>query len=175
MSIIKDAIRTIPDFPIKGIMFRDVTTILNHPEAFDETMRELSACADKLGDADVFAGAESRGFIFAAPLAWGKKKAFVPIRKPGKLPFDTYKETYDLEYGQEALEIHTDAILPGQKVIIVDDLLATGGTAKAMAKLVERCGGIVLGFLFVVELPDLKGRYVLSDYPMHALVQFEGE
>ena len=174
MKDIKDYIRTIPDFPEKGIMFRDVTTVLSDPEGFSLAISTLQSQLDNT-DFDVVAGVESRGFIFGSPIASNLKKAFVPIRKKGKLPYKTIEESYTLEYGSATLEIHEDAIKPGQKVVLVDDLIATCGSMKAAIKLVERLGGKVVKILFLVELPDLGGRKVLKDYDVYSATQFEGE
>ncbi len=168
---LKKKIRTIVDFPVKGVRFRDVTTLMKDAEG-------LAAAIDQMVDSvsdlefDIVAGPESRGFIFGVPVAVKLHKGFVPVRKPGKLPGEVYSQEYSLEYGTSKLEIHTDAIRPGQRVLIVDDLLATGGTAAAIAKLIEKAGGVVAGFVFVIDLVDLKGREALADYPVRALVQF---
>ena len=160
-------IASIPDFPAKGIMFRDVTPILENPEAFREAVLRLAEYAKSVG-ADVIAGPESRGFIFGAPVAYELNIGFVPVRKPGKLPRETICCEYALEYGTNVLHMHSDSIKPGQRVVIVDDLLATGGTAKATAKMVEQLGGIVAGFAFIIELEGLPGREVLEGYDVHA-------
>ncbi len=160
-------IASIPDFPTAGIMFRDVTPILGSPEAFREAVLKLAEYAKSVG-ADVIAGPESRGFIFGAPVAYELNVGFVPVRKPGKLPRETISCEYDLEYGTNVLHMHRDAIRPGQRVVIVDDLLATGGTAKATAKMIEELGGVVAGFAFIIELEGLPGREVLKDYDVHA-------
>lgn len=170
----KKIIVTIPDFPKKGIMFRDVTTVLQNGEAFKAACDEFTEYAKEV-KADVIAGAEARGFMFGSPVAVNLGIGFVPIRKPGKLPREVISESYDLEYGSNTLCIHKDAITPGQRVLIVDDLLATGGTVKAMIKLIERLGGVVAGCIFLVELVDLPGRKVIGDYPIKSLVEYEGE
>ena len=174
MKDLKDYIRTIPDYPKKGIMFRDVTTVLSDADglklAIDEMMKLLEGV-----DFDVIAGCEARGFICGAPLAYNLHKPFVPIRKKGKLPAATVSQAYDLEYGTAEVEIHVDAIKPGQKVVIVDDLIATGGTVEAGAKLVEKLGGKVVKAIFLMELSDLSGREKLKDYDVASVVQFEGE
>jgi len=172
---LKSSIRTIPDFPKKGIMFRDITTLLQDPEAYAQMMERLVEEAGKLGDFDLIAGADARGYLFIAPMALEMRKGMVLIRKPGKLPAAVYEVEYGLEYGTSKLQIHQDAIKPGQRVLLVDDLLATGGTALAMAKLVEMCGGEIVGFIFPVELPELKGRELLKDYPVQSVITFEGE
>jgi adenine phosphoribosyltransferase len=174
MKTIKDYIRTIPDFPIKGIQFRDITTLVDNADGFKlavDTMCDM----EKDLDFDIIAGAESRGFIFAAPMAYNMHKPFVLIRKKGKLPFKTISQSYDLEYGSTEIEMHTDSFKPGAKVLIVDDLIATGGTTKAMIKLVEKLGGVVAGVCVLVELVDLKGRERIKDYRLDSAVTYEGE
>jgi adenine phosphoribosyltransferase len=170
---LRQAIRNVPDFPKPGIMFRDITTLLLRPELMVEA--EAALLAPFRGKVDVIAGVESRGFILGAGLAWPEKLPFVPLRKPGKLPAATYRESYSLEYGTDALEVHQDAFRAGQRVLIVDDLLATGGTAVAAARLVERSGAIVAGLTFAVELDFLEGRKKLSAYTVHSLVHYAGE
>lgn len=166
---LKGTIRDVPDFPKPGILFKDITPVLARPELLQGiTDHFASVFADQ--DIHAVVGMESRGFIFGAPLAMKMGAAFVPARKPGKLPYDRISEEYSLEYGTARLDMHTDAIVHGQKVVIIDDLVATGGTALATAKLVERLGGKVAGFAFVVELSFLDGRKVLSPYPVHSLV-----
>jgi adenine phosphoribosyltransferase len=173
-DLLKRSIRTIPDFPKKGIMFRDITTLLQNPKAFKLACDQFYArYKDRKIDAVV--GIESRGFVFGAVLAYLLGASFVPVRKPGKLPFATLKEKYDLEYGSNIVEIHTDAIRKGQRVLIADDLIATGGTAQATIKLVEALGGKVVECCFVVELPELKGREKLKGHPVFNLVEFEGD
>ena len=171
---IKYLIRTIPDFPKKGIMFRDVTTLLKDPQGFRQTIdlfynRYSSFKIDKI------VGIESRGFIWAGALAYKMGKGFVPVRKPGKLPAEKERVEYQLEYDKDVLEIHKDAILPGENVLIVDDLLATGGTASAAITLVERLGGKVVECAFIVGLPALKGKEKLSNYKVFNLIEFEGD
>ncbi len=157
MLDLKQYIRSIKDFPKPGIMFRDITPLLSHPEAFRESIRRI---VERFRDSriNVVAAAEARGFIFAAPVALELNAAFVPVRKPGKLPFDTSAFHYELEYGQDTLEMHTDAVKPGDRVLLVDDLLATGGTINACAQLVERSGAEVVGCAFAIELSFLGGR-----------------
>jgi adenine phosphoribosyltransferase len=171
---IKSAIRTIPDFPKKGIMFRDITTLLENPNAFKLACDEFYG-RYKDTQVDVVVGVESRGFIFGSVLAYLLSASFVPVRKPGKLPYKKIREEYELEYGKDCVEIHADAIKKGQRVLIVDDLVATGGTVAAAIKLVEKLGGKVIECCFVVELPELKGREMLSGYNVFSLVEFEGE
>ncbi|NMA95531.1 MAG: adenine phosphoribosyltransferase [Clostridiales bacterium] len=168
---LRQAIRVIPDFPKKGVSFKDITTLLQDKEAYTYTIDYLiEYCRDK--DVDVIVGPEARGFVIGAPLAYGLGVGFVPVRKPGKLPGETIQYEYELEYGKDALEIHRDAITPGQRVIIADDLLATGGTAFATAKLVEELGGEVIGFVFIIELSYLKGRDMLTDYEIMVPVKY---
>ncbi|HNX69069.1 MAG TPA: adenine phosphoribosyltransferase [Candidatus Omnitrophota bacterium] len=168
---LKAKVRTIPDFPKKGILFRDITPLLKDPKSFREIIEELAKVAKKHKIAMV-AGIESRGFIFGAPLAAKLGVGFVPIRKKGKLPWRTHRVPCVLEYGEEVLEIHEDAVKPGQKVMIVDDLLATGGTAEAATKLVEAVGGKVGLLAFVIELEPLKGREKLADYDVCSLLKY---
>lgn len=174
MKTVEDYIRTIPDFPEPGIMFRDVTSVLQDAEGFRLAVGEMQKKIEAL-EFDVIVGAESRGFLFGAPLAYNLKKAFVPVRKKGKLPCETIEETYDLEYGTATIEIHKDAIRPGQKVVIVDDLIATGGTIEAAIKLVERLGGEVVMVLFLLELAGLDGRKKLAGYNVESVVTYSGK
>jgi adenine phosphoribosyltransferase len=164
-------IRAIPDFPQPGILFRDITPVLGDARALREV---VSAMADYAEDreAEVIVGIESRGFVFGAPVAVECRLGMVPIRKVGKLPFETVRAEYALEYGTAAVEVHADAIRPGQRVVIVDDLLATGGTARAAANLVEKVGGVVAGFAFLIELTDLNGRAQLDGYDMRSLIRY---
>ena len=164
-------IRSVPDFPVEGILFYDITTMIKNPAALKYSIKQL---ADHYKDSqiDVVAGMESRGFIFGVPLACELDTGFVPIRKPGKLPADSISESYQLEYGTNTLEVHTDAITKGQKVLIVDDLLATGGTAKATCNLVERLGGEVVGIAFIIELTFLNGREKLQEYNIYSMLQY---
>ena len=174
MKNLSDYIRTIPDFPKKGIMFRDITTVLQDKDGLQLAIDSMQNNLKNI-DFDVVVGAESRGFIFGMPIAYNMKRSFVPIRKKGKLPAETIEESYDLEYGQATLEMHKDAIKPGQKVVIVDDLIATGGTAEAMIKLVEKLGGEVVQLNFLIELSDLNGRRKLSNYDIKSCIQYKGE
>ena len=173
MKKLEDYVISIPDFPKPGILFRDVTGVLASGEGFrlavDEYCRRLEGV-----DFDLVLGMESRGFLFGAPVACRLGKGFVPVRKPGKLPRETIAQSYDLEYGQATLEVHKDDIRPGQKIVIVDDLLATGGTAEAAAKLVERLGGTVVKMVFLIELVDLGGRAKLAKYPVDGVIGFPG-
>jgi adenine phosphoribosyltransferase len=164
-------IRNIPDFPKPGILFRDITPLLGNPAAFRTAVVEL-ANPFRQSKIDVVVAAEARGFIFAAPIALELNAALVPVRKPGKLPFQTIAHSYDLEYGSDMLQIHTDAMTQGAKVLVVDDLLATGGTVEACCKLVEKGGGTVVGCAFLIELSDLHGRRKISQYETVSLVQY---
>lgn len=174
MKKLEDYIRTIPNFPKQGIMFRDITTVLQDKDGLQLAINSMQENLKDI-DFDVVVGAESRGFIFGMPIAYNLKKAFVPIRKKGKLPAETISESYDLEYGQATLEIHKDSIKKGQKVVIVDDLIATGGTAEAMIKLVERLGGEVVQLNFLIELEDLKAREKLANYEIKSCIKYKGE
>jgi len=167
-----DYIRSIPDFPKPGILFRDITPLLASPEALRETIRRM---ADHFRDAGVttVAAAEARGFIFATPLALELDAAFVPVRKPGKLPFDTQAFHYELEYGTDSLEIHTDAFHKGARVLMVDDLLATGGTMQACVQLAENGGAEVVGCTFVIELDGLNGRAKLEPHEVFSLIHYD--
>ena len=171
-ELIKSKIRDIPDFPREGIIFKDITTVLKDPEAFKHAIDSLAKHYEKQ-KLDYIAGIEARGFIFGSALAYKMGIGFIPIRKPGKLPHKTETVSYDLEYGKDSLEIHCDAVEPGEKVLIVDDLLATGGTADAAIKLVKKIGGIVAGIAFVVELEFLEGRKKLpQDCNITRLITF---
>ena len=174
MKSLKDYVVTVPDFLEKGVMFRDVTSVLEDAEGLHLAIDEMQKCLDGL-DFDVIAGVESRGFIFGMPIAYNLKKPFVPVRKAGKLPRETVSRTYDLEYGQATIEMHTDSIKPGQRVVIVDDLIATGGTVAAAAKLVESLGGEVVRILFLMELEGLEGRKRLSNYDVASVIKYEGK
>ena len=164
-------IREVPDFPKPGILFYDITTLLKEPDAFRDVIDRM---AEPVADEriDLVVGMESRGFIFAAPLAYKLGAGFVPVRKLGKLPADTIEVEYDLEYGTATLEVHRDAIAEGQRVLIVDDLLATGGTVLGTIELVKRLGGEIAGLSFMVELTALHGRDKLGDYPIHTLITY---
>jgi adenine phosphoribosyltransferase len=167
-----DYIRSVPDFPKPGILFRDVTPLLANPAAFRSAVVEM-ANPFRTAKIDVVAAAEARGFIFAAPVALELNAALVPIRKPGKLPYHAERFSYELEYGIDTLEIHTDAIPPGAKVLVVDDLLATGGTVEACCRLVEKVGGVVVGCAFLIELAELKGARRIAKYKSVSLVKYE--
>lgn len=168
-TMLKQHIRDIPDFPEPGIMFRDITPLLAHPDMFRLAIDEMTK---RYPDADKVVVIESRGFIFGTPVAYALNAGVVPVRKPGKLPASTFSEEYDLEYGTNTLEIHQDAISADEKVIIVDDLLATGGTVAATIKLVERFGGEIIGISVLAELLDLGGRQRVGEYPVHSLVTY---
>lgn len=169
-------VRSIPDFPEPGIIFRDITTVTQTAEALNCALDAMEKHVEWMkDDIDVIVGLESRGFIFGMPVARDLNKGFIPVRKKGKLPCETVSQSYDLEYGTAEIEIHTDAIKPGQKVLIVDDLIATGGTIEAAIKLVEKLGGEVIGCLFLIELAGLNGREKLKNYNVEAVVTYEGK
>ena len=168
---LKPHIREIPDFPVKGILFRDITPLMQAPEAFRHVIDRFAEQYEDAG-IDVILGIEARGFLIGAPLAYRMRRPFVPVRKEGKLPYETHSVRYALEYGQEVVEVHTDAISHGQRALILDDLVATGGTMAAGAKLVESMGGVVAGLAAVIELLDLDGRERLSGYGLFSLVQY---
>jgi adenine phosphoribosyltransferase len=165
-------IRDVPDFPIEGILFKDITTLTRNKEAFREAIDRM---ADQYADSNVdrIVAIEARGYIFGAPLAYKLGAGFVPIRKPGKLPAETISESYELEYGTNTLEMHRDGIEPGQRILVVDDLLATGGSARAAINLVERLGGRIVGVAFLVELDFLNGREKLEGYDMLSLIHYD--
>jgi len=170
---LKSLIRDIPDFPKPGILFRDITTLLGHPEGLRYTIDTLTEKCKVMGlTPDYVVGMESRGFLFGVPLAYQLGSGFIPVRKPGKLPAAVHQIEYDLEYGTDSLEIHQDALQNHHSVLIVDDLIATGGTAKATAELLSRIGCNVLGFAFIIELQDLGGRKRLPDLPIITLVEY---
>jgi adenine phosphoribosyltransferase len=171
MEKLKNKIRNIPDFPIEGVLFRDITTLLNDVDTFIESI-ELMTDIVREKKADKIIGIEARGFIFSAPIAYKLKIPLNLIRKPGKLPAETLSESYKLEYGENTVEIHKDAVRKGDRVVICDDLLATGGTAKASAKLIEKLGGTVVSILFLIELTDLKGRDKLKGYPVDTIIKY---
>ena len=174
MKKLEEYIRSIPDFPEEGIIFRDVTSVLEDGDGFTLAIDTMQDMIKDL-EIDAIVGAESRGFIFGAPIAYNMHKPFHLIRKKGKLPCETIEESYDLEYGSATIEMHKDSIKPGQKVLIVDDLIATGGTTEAMIKLVERLGGEVAGILVLIELAGLKGRERLAGYRLDAAITYEGK
>ena len=174
MKKVEDYIRSIPDFPEEGIIFRDITSVIESAEGLQLAIDELAKLLEGV-ECDVIAGAESRGFVFGMPLAYLLKKPFVMVRKAGKLPCETISKTYDLEYGTATIEIHKDSIKKGQKVVLVDDLIATGGTMKAAAELIEELGGKVAKILFLIELKGLEGRKVLEGYEVASVVEYEGK
>ncbi|MGA8179128.1 MAG: adenine phosphoribosyltransferase [Desulfobacterales bacterium] len=171
---LKEKIRTVPHWPIKGVMFRDITTLLQDPAAFKETCDTLYDRYRNI-KVDKVVAIDARGFIFGAVLAYKLNVGFVPVRKAGKLPYKTISEPYTLEYGKNVVEMHIDAIQKGERVLIVDDLIATGGTASAATKLVEKLGGEVVECVFIVELPDLNGKEKIKKYSAYTLTEFEGE
>ena len=174
MKKLEEYVVSIPDFPEPGIIFRDVTSILQDADGLQLAIDSLQKLLEGL-DFDVIVGTESRGFIFGMPLAYNLKKPFVLVRKKGKLPRETISESYDLEYGSAEIEMHRDAIKPGQKVVMVDDLIATGGTIEAAARLVERLGGEVVKMIFVMELAGLGGRKKLARYNVESVIVYEGK
>lgn len=174
MKKVEDYVRSIPDFPEPGIIFRDITSVLQDADGLQLAIDGMQKLLEGL-DIDVIAGAESRGFVFGAPIAYNLHKPFVLIRKKGKLPGETISKSYDLEYGSATIEMHKDAIKPGQKVVIVDDLIATGGTVEAACKLVEELGGEVVKVIFLMELAGLKGREKLKGYDVGTVISYEGK
>ena len=174
MKKLEEYVRSIPDFPQEGIIFRDVTSVLEDPDGLHLAIQSMQ---DKLKDTefDVVVGTESRGFIFGVPIAYNLHKAFVPVRKKGKLPCETVSMEYDLEYGSAVIEMHKDSIKPGQKVVLVDDLVATGGTIEAAIKLVEELGGEVVKVVFLMELAGLKGRERLKGYEVESVLCYDGK
>ncbi len=174
MKKIEEYVRSIPDFPEPGIIFRDVTSVLQDKDGLKLAIDQMQELLTGL-EFDIIAGPESRGFIFGVPIAYNLNKPFIPIRKKGKLPCETVSMDYDLEYGKATIEIHRDAIKPGQKVVIVDDLIATGGTIEAITKLIEMLGGEVVKIIFLMELKGLKGRDKLTGYNVDTVIQYEGK
>ena len=174
MKKIEEYVRSIPDFPEPGIIFRDVTSILQDPDGLKLSIDLIQEKLEGL-DFDVIAGTESRGFIFGVPVAYNLHKAFVPVRKKGKLPCETVSMDYDLEYGTATIEMHKDSIRPGQRVVLIDDLIATGGTIEAAIKLIEQLGGVVVKVVFLMELAGLKGREKLSGYDVDSVICYEGK
>ena len=174
MKKVEDYVVSIPDFPEPGIIFRDVTSVIQDAEGLQLAIDEMQKLLDGV-EFDVLAGAESRGFIFGMPIAYNMKKPFVLVRKKGKLPRETVEMSYDLEYGSATIEMHKDAIKPGQKVVLVDDLIATGGTIEAAAKLVEQLGGEVVKIIFLMELAGLEGRKKLAKYDVGSVICYEGK
>lgn len=173
MKKLEEYVRSIPDFPEPGIIFRDVTSVLQDKDGLKLAIDQMQELLNGL-DFDVIVGPESRGFIFGVPIAYNLNKAFVPIRKKGKLPCETISMDYDLEYGKATIEMHRDAIKPGQKVVIIDDLIATGGTIEAITKLINTLGGEVIKIIFLMELKGLNGREKLEGFNVDAVIQYEG-
>lgn len=174
MKKLEEYVRSIPDFPEPGIIFRDITSVLQDADGLQLAIDSMIKLLDGV-DYDVVAGTESRGFIFGVPIAYEMHKPFVPVRKKGKLPCETISQSYDLEYGQATIEMHKDSIKPGQKVVLVDDLIATGGTIEAAIKLVEQLGGEVVKVIFLMELAGLKGRERLKGYDVASVITYEGK
>ncbi len=174
MKKLEEYVKSIPDFPEKGIIFRDVTSVLQDADGLHMAIDQMQEKLEGV-DFDIVLGPESRGFIFGVPIAYNMHKAFVPVRKKGKLPRATISQTYDLEYGTATIEIHKDAIKPGQKVVIIDDLIATGGTTEAIIKMVEELGGEVVRCVFLMELAGLKGRERLNGYDIDSAIIYEGK
>ena len=174
MKKIEEYVRSIPDFPEKGIIFRDITSVLQDADGLKLAIDSMIKLLDGV-DFDVVVGTESSGFIFGVPIAYALGKPFVPVRKKGKLPCETISEKYDLEYGSAEIEMHKDSILPGQKAVLVDDLIATGGTIEACTKLIERLGGEVVKIIFLMELAGLKGRDKLAKYDVSSVITYEGK
>lgn len=174
MKKIEEYVRSIPDFPEPGIIFRDITSVLQDADGLQLAIDSMIKLLDGV-DFDVVAGTESRGFIFGVPIAYEMHKPFVPVRKKGKLPCETISQSYDLEYGQATIEMHKGSIKPGQKVVLVDDLIATGGTIEAAIKLVEQLGGEVVKVIFLMELAGLKGRERLKGYDVASVITYEGK
>jgi adenine phosphoribosyltransferase len=168
---LRDKIRDVPDFPREGILFKDVMPLIADPAYFAESIRQLAEWT-RPRQPDLVLGAEARGFIFGGALAYELGAGFIAARKPGKLPWETIEATYALEYGVDSLQVHRDAVRPGARVIVLDDVLATGGTAKAKCELVEQLGGVVAGVVFVIELAFLNGRERLAGYDVHSLIQY---
>ncbi|HHX62195.1 MAG TPA: adenine phosphoribosyltransferase [Epulopiscium sp.] len=171
MMKLEDLIRDVVDFPEKGIVFKDITPLLQSPEGLRESVNRMQEGLKDL-DFDLVVGPESRGFLFGVPIAYNLNKGFVPVRKPGKLPYKTISQDYDLEYGSSTIELHIDAIKPGQKVVIVDDLLATGGTTRAMIDLIEKMGGEIVKIVYLIELEFLKGIELFEGYNVSSLIKY---
>ena len=174
MKKLEEYVRSIPDFPEPGIIFRDVTSILQDADGLQLAIDSIQELL-KDTEVDLIAGTESRGFIFGMPVAYNLHKPFVPVRKKGKLPCETISQEYDLEYGSAEIEMHTDAVKPGQKVAVIDDLIATGGTVEAAVKMIEKLGGEVVKIIFLMELAGLKGRERLKDYDVESVICYEGK
>ena len=174
MKKVEDYVRAIPDFPEPGIIFRDVTSVLQDADGLQLAIDAVQGLLEGI-EFDAVVGPESRGFIFGVPVAYNLKKAFIPVRKKGKLPCETIEKTYDLEYGTATIEMHKDSIKPGQRVVIIDDLIATGGTIEAITKLVEELGGTVVKIVFLMELEGLNGRQKLEGYDVDAVIRYPGK
>lgn len=174
MKKLEEYVRSIPDFPEPGIIFRDVTSILQDADGLQLAIDSIQELL-KGTEVDLIAGTESRGFIFGMPVAYNLHKPFVPVRKKGKLPCETISQEYDLEYGSAEIEMHKDAVKPGQKVVVIDDLIATGGTVEAAVKMIEKLGGEVVKIIFLMELAGLKGRERLKDYDVESVICYEGK
>ena len=174
MKKVEDYIRTIPDFPKPGILFRDVTTVMQDAEGFRLAIDSIQELIKDV-EYDAVVAPESRGFIFGTPIAYNNHKSIVPVRKKGKLPCDTIEASYELEYGTATIEIHKDSIKPGQKIVLVDDLMATGGTIEASVKMIEALGGKIVKIVFLMELAGLKGRARLKDYDIDSVIIYEGK
>lgn len=174
MKKLEEYVRSIPDFPEEGIIFRDVTSVLQDKDSLKMSIEQMQENLDGL-DFDVIVGPESRGFIFGVPIAYNLNKAFIPVRKKGKLPCETVEMEYALEYGTATIEMHKDSIKPGQKVVIIDDLIATGGTIEAITKLIEQLGGEVVKIVFLMELEGLKGREKLKGYDVASVIKYAGK
>ncbi len=174
MKKLEEYVRSIPDFPEKGIVFRDVTSVLQDKDGLRMSIDQMQALLEN-EDFDLVLGPESRGFIFGVPIAYNLNKGFIPVRKKGKLPCETVEMEYALEYGTATIEIHKDAIKPGQRVVIVDDLMATGGTIEAIIKLIEQLGGVVVKAVFLIELEGLNGRSRLEGYNIESVIKYEGK
>lgn len=174
MKKLEEYVRSIPDFPEEGIIFRDITSVLQEPDGLKMSIEQMQDLLKDV-DFDVVVGPESRGFIFGVPIAYNLHKGFVPVRKKGKLPCETIEKEYALEYGTATIEMHKDSIKPGQKVVIIDDLIATGGTIEAIIELIEQLGGEVVKVIFLMELEGLKGRDKLKGYNVDAVIKYEGK
>lgn len=174
MKKLEEYVRSIPDFPEEGIIFRDVTSVIEDAEGLQLSIDTMEGLVSDL-EYDVVAGAEARGFIFGTPIAYNQKKPFILIRKKGKLPCETIQKEYALEYGTATIEMHKDSIKPGQRVLLVDDLIATGGTTKAMIELIEEMGGIVAGIVVLIELAGLEGRKLIADYRLDSAIIYPGK
>ncbi len=174
MKKIEEYVRSIPNFPEEGIIFRDITSVLQDPDGLKLAIDSMIALLEGI-EFDVIAGTESRGFMFGVPIAYALGKSFIPVRKKGKLPCETVSAEYELEYGKATIEIHKDAVTAGQKVVLVDDLIATGGTIEASAKLIEQLGGEVVKIIFLMELAGLKGRDKLTSYDIASVITYEGK